>query len=311
MEIIDAHCHFLSYNYFRLLTRQRPDYKDVDAFIIERSQACGFTVPPTDPVRLADHWVIELDRYNVSRAVVISSIPGDGSSIAEAVRVYPDRFIGMATVNPFLAVSEELIEHKAREWGFRGIILYPSMHRFSASSERLYPIYRLARRYHLAVYIHFGHLRIPPRKWWNLPDLYDPHYCDPHDLHQVAADFPSVNFVVPSFGAGMLHSLLRLAVQCPNIYLDTSSSNSWILDQSEFDSLREVFERSLEVFGPARIIFGTDSGTFPRGWRRDIYQQQLDILNSIGLSSRAIEAIMAQNARHVFGLDRDIPTYMV
>lgn len=311
MELIDAHAHFLSYNYFRLLTQQRAEYKNIDDFIVERSRRYNFNVPPDDPVRLADQWVIEMDRYGVSRMAIMASIPGDGSSVAAALRVYPDRFLGITMVDPYLAVAEELIEHKAREWGFRGIALYPTLHRFSARSDRAYPIYRLARRYRLVVYVHFGHLRVPPRRWWDLPDLYDPHYSDPSDLHQVAADFPTVKFVVPCFGAGTLRALLRLGLQCPNLYIDTSSSNNWIMDQSEFSSLREVFERTLEVFGPARMIFGTDSGTFPRGWRHDIYQQQLDILHSIGLSPRALEAIMGQNARQLFGLDRDLPTYVV
>jgi len=311
MEIIDAHTHFLSYNYFRLLTQNRPQYGDIDEFIAERARRYGFMVPPADPVRLADLWVIEMDRHSVSRQVLIASISGDGSSVAAALRIYPGRFIGVATVNPYLGVAEEVVEHNVREWGFRGIALYPTMHRFSASSDRAYPLYRLARRYRMAVYIHFGHLRIPPRRWWDLPDLYDSHYSDPSDLHQAATDFPSVNFIIPSFGAGSLHSLLRLGLQCPNVYVDTSSSNSWLLDQSEFSSLREVFERTLEVFGPARMLFGTDSGTFPRGWRHAIYTEQLDILHSIGLSDRAIEAIMGQNARQILGLDRDLPSYMV
>jgi hypothetical protein len=311
MEIIDAHTHFLSYNYFRLLTQRRTEYDNIDDFIEERSRRYGFQVPPSDPVRLADLWVIEMDRHKVERQVLFSSITGDGASVAEALRIYPGRFIGVTTINPYLSVAEEIVEHNIREWGFKGIALYPTMHRFGASSERVYPLYRVARRYHAVVYVHFGHLRIPPRRWWDLPDLYDPHYSDPADLHQAAADFPSVNFVVPNFGAGSLHSLLRLGLQCPNVYVDTSSSNSWLLDQSEFSSLREVFERALEVFGPARLLFGTDSGTFPRGWRHAIHKEQTEIMRSIGLSDRAIEAIMGQNARQIFGLDRDFPSYVV
>ena len=48
---------------------------------------------------------------------------------------------------------------------------------------------------------------------------------------------------------------------------------------------------------------------FPRGWRSAIYAEQMDVLNSLGVSDRAIEAIMGQNARHVFGLDRAIPSF--
>ena len=175
MEIIDAHTHFLSYNYFRLLTQQHREYGDIDEFIRDRARRFEFTVPPTDPVRLADLWVIEMDRRRVNCCVSIASIPGDGASVAAALRVFPGRFIGVSTINPYLSIAEALLEHNVRTWGFRGIILYPSLHRISVSSERLYPIYRLARRDRLVVYVHFGHLRIPQRRWWELPVLYDPH----------------------------------------------------------------------------------------------------------------------------------------
>ncbi len=310
MEIIDAHTHFLSYNYFRLLTQQRHEYGDVDEFIDERARLHGFQVPPKDPVRLADLWAIEMERFGVSRLISFASIPGDELSVAAAARVYPQRFIGIATINPFLSVREEVLEYAVRELGFRGIALYPSLHRFAASSERVYPIYRLARRYRLVVYVHFGTLRILPHRWWGLPDAHDTHYADPADLHRAATDFPTVNFVVPSFGCGTLRALLRLGLQCPNVHVDTSSSNCWLQDQSEFHSMQEVLERALEVFGPARLLFGTDSGSFPRGWRGTIFSEQLEMLQSIGLSDRACEAIMGQNARQLFGLDRDLPTFV-
>ncbi|HUU47121.1 MAG TPA: amidohydrolase family protein, partial [Acidobacteriota bacterium] len=254
MELLDVHTHFLSYNYFRLLTQLRKSYDDVDKFICERARRRGFDVPPKDPVRLADEWVIEMDRKGVSRTVAISGIPGDEHSIREAMRIYPDRFIGVMMVNPYLAVAEELVEHAVRDWGFRGIALYPSLHRFSASSPSIYPIYRLARRYRLVVYVHFGHLKTATSRWWGINPMKDWHYADPGDLHQAANDFPTVNFIVPRFGAGTLPQLLRLALQCPNVYMDTSSSNTWIDDQSEFKDLRHAFARALEVFGPGRML---------------------------------------------------------
>lgn len=196
------------------------------------------------------------------------------------------------------------MEHAVTEWGFRGVILYPALHRFSASSDRVYPIYRLARKHRLVVYVHFGRLRMPFRRWWSLPDVYDWNYSDPSDLHQAAADFPSVNFVVPSFGAGTLSKLLRLGLQCPNLYVDTSSSNSWIEDQSEFPDLRTAFARTLEVFGPGRVLFGSDSSFFPRGWRVPVYIEQKEILSELGLSDHAKAAIMGGNAQTLYGFDR-------
>ena len=81
--------------------------------------------------------------------------------------------------------------------------------------------------------------------------------------------------------------------QCDNIYVDTSSSNSWM--KIEGFTLRDVFARALDVFGPERILFGTDSSTFPRGWRTDIRDAQLAALESAGANADQVERIMGGN----------------
>jgi len=304
MEVVDAHLHFISHNYLRLLTQQRQSYQDVDVFISEQANRHHFEPPPHDPARLADRWVIELDNHGISRAALVAMLPSDDVSVSSALRIYPDRFIGIATANPYLAVAEELIEHAAAELGFRGIMLYPSMFKCSVASERLYPIYRIARKHRMVVFVHTGRLRVAARRWWGLPDAYDWRYANPADLHQPAADFPTVPFVVLGFGCGTLSQLLRIGLQCPNVYVDTSSSNNWLLDQSEFTDLGHAFEKTIEVFGPARMLFGSDSDFFPRGWRAPILHEQQEIMDRLGLSHHAKAAILGGNARSLFGLDR-------
>jgi hypothetical protein len=61
---------------------------------------------------------------------------------------------------------------------------------------------------------------------------------------------------------------------CPNIYLDTSSSNSWIRYQPEALDLSQVFRCALNVAGPERLLFGSDSSIFPRGWNNAIFEAQ-------------------------------------
>ena len=67
-------------------------------------------------------------------------------------------------------------------------------------------------------------------------------------------------------------------------------------------TLAQVFERALEVFGPARILFGTDSNTFPAGWRRDRCEEQQRVLATIGVDAVNQELIFRGNARRLLGL---------
>jgi predicted TIM-barrel fold metal-dependent hydrolase len=86
---------------------------------------------------------------------------------------------------------------------------------------------------------------------------------------------------------------LMLCDLCPNVYLDTSSSNGWMRYQPEPLDLAQVFRRALDVAGPERLLFGSDSSFFPRGWHAAIFEAQAEALGRIGIS--------AADARRIFG----------
>jgi len=75
------------------------------------------------------------------------------------------------------------------------------------------------------------------------------------------AAHPKLQFVIPHFGAGYLREALMLCDLCPNVCLDTSSSNSWM----RYESL----DLKACSGGPgrgwtARLLFGTDPHSSPR-----------------------------------------------
>ena len=111
------------------------------------------------------------------------------------------------------------------------------------------------------------------RRELGLPSPFDLRLGDPLGVARLAAAFPTVPFIIPHFGAGLLREALMAADACPNIYLDTSSSNRWIRYTPGL-TLSDVFRTALAVVGPGRILFGTDSSYFPRGWQRGVYEEQ-------------------------------------
>jgi hypothetical protein len=92
--------------------------------------------PPADPNELADRWVVELDRYGLSRAALIASIPGDEASVTAAVTRHPDRFYGFFMLNPTLASPETYVASALSNGLIQGICLFPAMHRFSVQDTR-------------------------------------------------------------------------------------------------------------------------------------------------------------------------------
>jgi predicted TIM-barrel fold metal-dependent hydrolase len=134
-----------------------------------------------------------------------------------------------------------------------------------------------------------------------LASRFDMRYSNPLDIHAAALRHAGLKFVVPHFGAGYFRETLMLASLCANVYLDTSSSNGWM--RFEGLDLRTVFARTLSVAGPGRLLFGTDSSFFPRGWVARIAQEQGEALHALGLPAADAARIFAGNFRELLDID--------
>jgi predicted TIM-barrel fold metal-dependent hydrolase len=292
IEVADAHVHFFSVAFFSALAAQKSTASASET-AESIAGSLGWQAPPVADEALAAAWVQELDRCGVARAALIASIPGDERSVAAAVSCYPDRFYGYFMVNPTAPDAAQRVVRGLGEARLRAVCLFPAMHRFSIQDERVRALLELALSHHALVFVHCGVLTVGVRAKLGLPSQFDMRYSNPIDLHAVALAFPKLRFVVPHFGAGYFREALMLCDLCPNVYLDTSSSNSWTRYQPEPIDLRQVFRRALDVVGPRRLLFGTDSSYFPRGWHSAIFEGQSRALNEIGVS--------AEDARRIFG----------
>ena len=286
LAVADAHLHFFSHSFFSTLVSQKP------GLTLEAAGAqLGWQLPPHEPEALAAEWVRELDRNGVFASALIASVPGDEGSVIAARRAFPDRFFPYAMLNP-RATSGGL---PAPFSEVRVACLFPAMHGFSIQDECVRPVFEWARSERRAVFVHCGVLSVGIRKKLGLPSPFDLRFSNPIDLHAIAARYPEVPFIVPHFGAGYFREALMLADQCANVYLDTSSSNHWTRYQAGHLALRDVFRHALDVAGPRRLLFGTDSSFFPRGWQHGIFEDQARALYEIGTSEADARAIFGEN----------------
>jgi predicted TIM-barrel fold metal-dependent hydrolase len=293
IPVRDAHVHFFSHRFFSAVAPPKETAEN------NVSALLGWEAPDPDPARLAGRWVAEFDRQQVASAALIASVPGDEASVAAAVAAYPTRFHGYFMVDPTSADAAGRAE-AALQHGLQGVCLFPAMHRYSIHDPCAQEIIATAAGHPGAVvFVHCGILTVGFRKKLGLPSRFDLRYSNPIDLHATALDFPSLPFVIPHFGAGYLREALMVADLCSNIYLDTSSSNSWIRYLAPEPSLREVFRRTLDVVGPKRLLFGTDSSFFPRGWVHNIFEEQSRILYELGLHETEAAAILGGNLERI------------
>ena len=298
MILNDAHCHFFSTRFFAALGRGLPD-ADPAAPEARVLDTLAWDAPGT-PDQLADRWVAELDRHGVSRAAMIASVPGDTESVAAAARRHPERLVAFAMIDPTQPAALADAATSIDRDNLRAMCLFPAMHRYDLQDDHVRRLFGLAAaRPGTAVFVHCGVLSVGVRKKLGLPSPFDIRFGNPLGLHALALAHPSVPILVPHFGAGMLREALMVADLCPNIMFDTSSSNGWIKYMPGL-TLEAVFKQALAVLGPGRLLFGSDSSFFPRGWVTDVYDQQSAALDSLGVGAGVKEQIFGGNFRRLF-----------
>jgi predicted TIM-barrel fold metal-dependent hydrolase len=294
----DAHCHFFSQRFFETLAQQKGLAPEQAGTLTAQ---LGWEAPGA-PAALADRWVAELDRHHVARAALIASVPRDEESVAAAVLRHPTRFVGYFMVDPTADGAAERVVETLTRPGMRCICLFPAMHRYPLYDDRVQRLVEiLARRPGTALFAHCGVLSVGVRKKLGLPNRFEMRFGNPLDLQAIATAQPSLPIIVPHFGAGLLREALMVADACPNIHLDTSSSNGWVKYHPGL-TLAEVFRQAIGVVGADRLLFGTDSSFFPRGWQRPLYDQQRAVAESLGLEAAAADRIFGGNFERLFPL---------
>ena len=171
-------------------------------------------------------------------------------------------------LDPSASDAAERTRRAIGELGLRGLCLFPAMHHVPLSDSRVQEVVEIVAAHPgTAVFVHCGVLSVGVRRKLGLPSKFDLRLGDPLGVARLALAYPNLPFIIPHFGAGMFREALMAADTCANIHLDTSSSNSWIRYTPGL-TLEAVFRTAVAVAGARRLLFGTDSSFFPRGWQR-------------------------------------------
>jgi predicted TIM-barrel fold metal-dependent hydrolase len=125
------------------------------------------------------------------------------------------------------------------------------------------------------------------------------HFFSQPFFDALAAAYRHVPFIIPHFGAGLLREALMVADLGPNIYLDASSSNRWLSYHPGL-TLPAVFRHTIDTIGAERLLFGSDSSFFPRGWHRAVDDSQVNTLDLAGVDERVRGQLFAANFDRLF-----------
>ncbi len=294
-SIVDSHLHLVTAGMFRRL-RARPWGLRPPAMAALTAVGGRWAerMERLEGVSLQQHaaqWVAAFDRARVETGFFIAV--GEGNEeLAGFVSLNPSRFQAWGSVMDPTGSDAAATVRRFREWGLRGLKLYPPTQRFSASDRAVYPVYEAAAEQGLPVLFHFG-ITVAP--------IYDLRFADPLHLSAAARDFPEITFAIAHCGAGFLRETLFLAYHTENIWVDTSGTNNWREYTPGAPSLEMVFRDLLRTYGPGRIMFGTDS-TLPADYREAILAEQRGLFERLTATEEDLSAILGGNARRLFGL---------
>ncbi|MCY2960918.1 MAG: amidohydrolase family protein [Planctomycetota bacterium] len=302
MTIVDFHTHFFSDTYFRTLAAQSPATGDVDAKLARVSTRAGFALPPASTAEHTARWIAEMDRHDIAHLCTFASVPEEVPIVCEAAALSKGRISAFALVNPRVEGAAVRLGALLAAGRVRGALVFPALHHWRWDGPEAKALLQVLDEHGAILYAHCGLLVVKVRDLLELPRVADINYANPLSLVPAANAHRRVRFVIPHFGAGFLRETMLLGAQCDNVYVDTSSSNSWRSVLCPKPTLTEVFQRTLEVFGPERVVFGTDSNTFPAGWRQDRHEEQRRALLQAGADENTLELVFGGNARRMLGL---------
>jgi predicted TIM-barrel fold metal-dependent hydrolase len=200
--------------------------------------------------------------------------------VAEWVRLYPNRFAGVAAVDldrPMVAVRE--LRSRVRDDGFVGLRVVPWLWNAPPTDRRYYPLF--AECVELGVPFctqvgHTGPLR-PSETGRPIP------YID-----QVALDFPELVIVCGHVGYPWTEEMVAVARKHPNVYIDTSAYTTKRLPV-------ELVNFMKTRTGQRKVLFGTN-------YPMVSHDHALAGLDDLGLSPDARNDYLRDNAERVFSL---------
>src|SRR5712664_3935876 len=105
-----------------------------------------------------------MDENGIGRAVLSAAVEyaaysnsAGNATIADAVRRYPDRFTGFATINPWTrAKGIEELNRCGKEYGFPGLVIHPVLQGFEANDPLVFPLIEDAVRRNMVIYVTGG-----------------------------------------------------------------------------------------------------------------------------------------------------------
>ena len=175
--------------------------------------------------------VRDMEAQNVVKGVITSrdaettyGIASGNKGVIPFLEQYPDRFIGMAGLDPHKGMDAiDELGLMVETHGFRGAAIDPFLAKIPANHAKYYPIYAKCCEFDIPVVISTGMA--------TLVDGADPEHCHPRYIDAVARDFPKLKIVVSHGCYPWVNEIIMVVQRNRNVYLELSEYEPRISDK--------------------------------------------------------------------------------
>ena len=198
--------------------------------------------------------------------------------VATLCREYPDRFRGLAGINPHDGMDGvRELERAVTEDGFIGAHIDVYGFDVPLNDRRFYPFYAKCAELGVPVVMQVGHSAIPTPNKHGKPLLLD----------DIAIDFPKLKLVGAHTGWPWTEELIALAWVHPNVYIGTTGYAPAYWDES--------LVHFLQAHGRGKVMWGTNYPVVK-------HEQSLRQLEEFDLSEAVEQEFRYGTAASVFDL---------
>ena len=237
-------------------------------------------------------YIKKMDQAGIERSLLIAVRAGDirvpesfevpYESVHKVCSEYPDRFSGLAGIDPFRGMQGlRDLENAVNEMGFVGAHLYPHWCELPPNHRKYYPYYAKCSELEIPIMMQVGHNLVYSRKR-RLPSVGKPIYLD-----QVAIDFPELKLIGIHIGIPWTEEMISMCWKHENVFTagDAYAPKYW----------PESYVHYANSYGQKKVLFGTD-------WPVIDPVRAVEEFNQLNFRESASQRILRENALEVFNL---------
>lgn len=238
-----------------------------------------------------------MDRAGIERAFLVAAKVGPIGHracyhvpyklVADAVKAYPDRFCGLAGIDPTEGMSGvRALEKAVREAGFIGAHVYPHWFELAPDHARYYPFYAKCVELNIPIQMQVGQSLIYDRSFPRRS------VGRPITLDAVACDFPELKIIGIHIGIPWTDEMIAMAWKHDNVFIgsDAHAPRYW----------PDTFVHYINTYGQDKVIFGTDFPVLD-------FEETVRQITNLGLREEPLRKLMRDNALRIYELGDNEP----